>query len=285
MANMNDLIKVLANMTNTDVTHFSITTQENTQIALSDVVSAAAGDVVNLYSVDVQRGTVKVKTLNCNLKGVNAAVLASEVSRYWYYLQRANLSDLRNLVDVLDENNTVRGELSDDNALRYDVLLSRLKDAYTVFKAAGADVVGISDAAKNIVRALAGVPVASYDTAVKSAVDAVMDAFKVVFDARSKDVSSADGKKAFESKIADLKCALFPAGGVVTGVHHKCNAAMRELVYMAMYTRSKTDKNGFVKAVWAKSSLIVADVVLQVVGAMQDKPTEDKPTEDKKKNK
>ena len=276
MANMNDLIKVLANMTNTDTDHFFITTQENTQIALSDVVSAAAGDVVNLYSVDVQRGTVKVKTLNCNLKGVNAAVLAGEVSRYWYYLQRANLSDLRNLVDVLDENGTVRGELSEENALRYDVLLSRLEDAYTVFKAAGADVVGISDAAKNIVRALAAVPVASYDMAVKSAVDAVMDAFKTVFDARSKDASSADGKKVFEGKIADLKCALFPAGGVVTGVHHKCTAAMRELVYMAMYTRSKTDKNGFVKAVWAKSSLIVADVVLQVVGGMQVKP-EDKP--------
>lgn len=279
MAKEINLIDVLDSMTNTDVETFRFISGSSVYDLVSlkypywcvDTIKIEGKDYdvdsVALFDLDVLSGKVNSRRFAYRLKGIDGVKLAGMVSKYWFYLQLCEVNQYKTLVYTAKVD-----DLNDDHKMRLEVLERRIENAIAVCNAAAAGVIGIDECAKSIVRAYITAPVAAYGDAVKAAATDVMTAIDNLFVAKaSGDAALLEKRRDDELRkaIADLKCRLFPVGGCVESVHHKCSAAMREKVYMCAYKRTKPGKSGLMRIEWSKSAVIVADIILQVVGVMQ----------------
>lgn len=278
---MTDMIKVLDSMTNLSIEGFQfISGDSSVNLSAFDYPYFTTTTVkidkkdyeveaVALFDLNVISGKAGIRRFAYRLKGIDGVKLAGMVSGYWYYVQLCNINQYKTLVDASKgDYNTY----SDDHKTRFDVLERRIKNAVAICNRAKAEVVGIEECAKNIVRAYIVSQVGAYGDAIKEASTKVLNG---IADMLSANVSNADlrqvkSKAALKNAIADLKCKLFPVGGCVTGVHHKCTSVMFEKVYMCAYKRTKAGKSGLMYIQWAKRSEIVADIILQVVHVMQE---------------
>lgn len=284
MANIADLIKVLDNMTNVDVEDFRFSKDDHVYdlnaldypyyCTDSVKVDGKAVDVdsIALFGLDVLSCRVSIRRFAYRLKGVDGDKLSKMVSAYWYYIQLCNVNQVKNLLDVCRA--TVADDLNDEHMTRFNVLDKRINNAAAICNRAKAAVVGVEDCAKNIVRAYLTMSVDAYGDTIKDCAGDVLKAIDGMFTANS--AENADNgllqmrcKQTLKAAIADLKVKLFPVGGCVEGVHHKCAATMFEKVYMCAYKRTKPDKHGLMRIQWSKRSEIVADIILQVVDVMQ----------------
>ena len=260
-------LSYLDNMTNVNKNVFMI---DGVQVSAKISSIEYTEGKLRLYKLDPQKGSAKLHSLYCLLKGVDDRAFAVECYHFWYMLVSADVAKIEeDVVKVLAEE-----ELSSEHVVRLDELENRIdyiKSCCASTSPVDTPVKGV----RNIVKQYYGCRMEEYGEEVKTSAKSVIEELKNLYNLSNGGTTEEEkmtiNVKKLRSLLVDLKKAILPCDDkIVKNVSYRCNDLQTRNIYAFYYEGVKRNKEtGKTEYRFKKDKNVVEELLLQTTHQME----------------